>query len=1259
MNFNQALSELEDACADFQVPATRFAAEQRLQEFGKRPDAIAAGKYILANSNLPTAQFFAVRGIKDAVIDSYAVLGIADALALRDELFQMATSNSRSLESFVLDSLCWVIAVITKRAWVESTEDQRTAFTKALYADVIQHSTPSIGIITTTYLIDEIAGGSKCSEFHLPWEFHYSCKASFENTHMLHLFEASLKVLHSQLQRSIETPSTDRQLSITFERRSALHIVEKVLSWEFTSPDANKVISASFGYSRSAAKERSFGGSGRKSRSAGIGGDNDDDESGQMFLEGEDQSRTPVFPSAWQSLLLNSDVISLFFSVYEATFKDQMHAHFSPGSTHIALQCIIQISGLRGKDLFGTSESRDGDAARTEYARAIMRSQLQMIRHVCSMNLKSDGVEDNVMATTQMIRRFIETQLDEQPSTVVSGQRLHPLALLVIGAPEAIEYFDEVSKFICTLLQAASDILNSDAVHQIDEDFGDVDNYFVMQAFDELANAWSAVINEIHEWEELGGAAPTNPQQDAATGPSNSSDLSSTNGQIDNRSALSTFLQFLASTALMIRSGYARLRMLMCEVAARSGAGDSEGSIMDQGLLEKDYVVYEDQLQFYAMLARLDMATSMDKIHEGLRSRYSALRDEFKRMESQINSGIYSESSTNQQAIDLFHEQIHWIVLMLGYTLADSGTSERVLIPRPAVRYSASCASPEQDYIVQSIMLIFEILEFELMSPSAALASYCSPLLVETLFWALRRVAPVYLLIDQSDYREVSNNIVAAFGRSADGGNSVAIIQGLLGLVRRNFGLWSSEEDVLHMCVDMLLAFAQRSNIAQEITQAPQFTPLVLYFTSNLHMFPESTHSSIVEALALLSCHSVSDEHERSFSELKTLILISLNQVVQDASSKAQYQDFRVIAKILDGLDMMDGILSAASFQNMDMIFGLFFEVQPIFERLLSVYAGEHSVLLKIIQVAESAAKYLDVSSLPDDEHKLAFSRNIRAILLKYQSANDGLTTYEVGADVESMLEVTALMSVVSNLVRNEIGFAPNEANRSISKQVSDDFGETEVFGLYCIHTTTTPSQILAPNVMRSYMHLLSELVQYRTPSLIRWLPAESWKAVLNMLIEGIDHDVYDVGRRTYESISKLGALIKLGGLEGASSGLQELFHEGIKRILTKLLHALLFSPFDAGLVEPAGAAMVTLGLIEPAHLQLCFNELFAQGESAAFMERLSATFAKFNADLESSEAVRKLVSSNEPIPDPIDSSELRQPLFEFLVNTRAVLRVR
>ncbi|KAJ2898616.1 hypothetical protein GGI21_004851, partial [Coemansia aciculifera] len=132
MDFAHMLRDLEQACGDFQDSSTRAAAEKHLQEFGKRPDAIAAGKYVLANSSIPTAKFFALRGIKESAIASFAVLGLGDALRLRDDLFQLACSSSQSLESFVLDSLCWVVAVITKRAWVESSEQQRSAFIQTL-----------------------------------------------------------------------------------------------------------------------------------------------------------------------------------------------------------------------------------------------------------------------------------------------------------------------------------------------------------------------------------------------------------------------------------------------------------------------------------------------------------------------------------------------------------------------------------------------------------------------------------------------------------------------------------------------------------------------------------------------------------------------------------------------------------------------------------------------------------------------------------------------------------------------------------------------------------------------------------------------------------------------------------------------------------------------------------------------------------------------------------------------------------------------
>ncbi|KAJ2516078.1 hypothetical protein H4217_004805 [Coemansia sp. RSA 1939] len=118
-----------------------------------------------------------------------------------------------------------------------------------------------------------------------------------------------------------------------------------------------------------------------------------------------------------------------------------------------------------------------------------MRGQLGLIRRICAADLTSEGSEGVVMATTQMVRRFIEAQLAERPLSATNGQRLHPLTLLTASVPETFEYFNEVGKLISMLLRAASGILESDMIQHIDEDFGDMDNYFVMQAFDELASA--------------------------------------------------------------------------------------------------------------------------------------------------------------------------------------------------------------------------------------------------------------------------------------------------------------------------------------------------------------------------------------------------------------------------------------------------------------------------------------------------------------------------------------------------------------------------------------------------------------------------------------------------------------------------------------------------------------------------------------------------------------------------------------------------
>ncbi|KAJ2789974.1 hypothetical protein H4R21_006615, partial [Coemansia helicoidea] len=379
-----------------------------------------------------------------------------------------------------------------------------------------------------------------------------------------------------------------------------------------------------------------------------------------------------------------------------------------------------------------------------------------------------------------------------------------------------------------------------------------------------------------------------------------------------------------------------------------------------------------------------------------MRSRCDALQREF-------GAANGPGAGSRQHTIDLLHEQTQWTVLMIAHTLCDAGTSERVLVPQPILDCSSACPDQEQDLVVRCILGMFRVLEFELAAPPSAPTASTSPLLVETLFWALRRIAPVYLLLDCSDYRSPPPSIVAAFGRAEDGGRGSEIVSGLLDLVRHAFGMWSSEEDVLQMCTSMLLALAQRPPIARQITSSPMFMLLMADLTTNMGKFPEAVHGSIIEALALLACHSPPAEHEKCFMELRQLIIRNFDRAASSADTAVHSQDAQLVGRVLDGLDMLDGLLAAATFHNMDAIFALFFELHPLLEQLLCVYPGGHGVPHKVLQVMESAARYLDVSTLPDDEHKLRFSRCFCGLLQKYHCTNRGHVTTLRSTDMECL----------------------------------------------------------------------------------------------------------------------------------------------------------------------------------------------------------------------------------------------------------------
>ncbi|KAK9762855.1 hypothetical protein K7432_010994 [Basidiobolus ranarum] len=195
MDYANVLKELEEACADFHIPATRVAAEQTLLTFQKTPNILPVCRYILENGNNSMVLFHAVTALKECFAREYRELTKLEVSELKHSLLNYVFQKP-TLERYVCEQILQVVAVIIKRSWQDNSDEEKGEIFNEIIG-LIQTNLhgQNLGIRLFSSLTDEFSS-TKASSIGLSWDFHFSCKQSFERMYLPRIFELDLKLLH-------------------------------------------------------------------------------------------------------------------------------------------------------------------------------------------------------------------------------------------------------------------------------------------------------------------------------------------------------------------------------------------------------------------------------------------------------------------------------------------------------------------------------------------------------------------------------------------------------------------------------------------------------------------------------------------------------------------------------------------------------------------------------------------------------------------------------------------------------------------------------------------------------------------------------------------------------------------------------------------------------------------------------------------------------------------------------------------------------
>lgn len=173
---------------------------------------------------------------------------------------------------------------------------------------------------------------------------------------------------------------------------------------------------------------------------------------------------------------------------------------------------------------------------------------------------------------------------------------------------------------------------------------------------------------------------------------------------------------------------------------------------------------------------------------------------------------VEAHNGGNAEEEEALQERIHWILLILGFVLADTGDREKPLICRPFLQYWMQ--NPQEALEILLNMPLQDLLKV-LDSPRAN----SSPLVVETLFWVLERWCKTFLCFDPSDYYSMLPTFPSVAGDSAIGVSAAGawnrleplvqwprepLLKCLLEKLSFSFTHWQADADVLAQLIKFL-----------------------------------------------------------------------------------------------------------------------------------------------------------------------------------------------------------------------------------------------------------------------------------------------------------------------------------------------------------------------------------------------------------------------------------------------------------------------
>ncbi|XP_022081901.1 exportin-4-like isoform X2 [Acanthaster planci] len=676
---------------------------------------------------------------------------------------------------------------------------------------------------------------------------------------------------------------------------------------------------------------------------------------------------------------------------------------------------------------------------------------------------------------------------------------------------------------------------------------------------------------------------------------------------------------------------------------------------------EDDRELFEEQLSCIGVLGRAVPEHSIPLLSKILEDRVTSLQSHLMRLQHHRTGATSSHNlDLDMKRLHCLFEDLHWLLLITGFILANESKGETPMIPAEIMQYSisqacnvdvqkmlrfwtssADIAQPiiddeKVDRVVRLIAAILRLAEVERQA-SSDFAEVLSPQVGRSTVWCLRRWLIPYLLLHEKYYSEISLPINAVFGQDSPSGQWT--VNFLLQKVVTNLLVWSSEHELAKDTIDLMVALVNRKDKAIPATQCDSYWVLAKLHSSKpskLDTLPLDVRSSLMQALVMAgSCiPDNTAERQRFENEILNPVQSAFRELLHREDFAGRALVAEVQAQVAHLLCLLRGVVLGTQVNRASDLFTFCLPMLRDGVSLLRIYRNYPEVVEQVLEVFVEVAMH-QLCFLTQAESVKMYEVSL-ALLQAYSEVNLGRTNLGVLAEEEQYRDLSLMMELLSSLFSRDMFVFLDDEDVNNAIESSD----IVLHGLNIVVPLMNANLLKFPILCSEYFKLITFICEL-FPDKICLLAESLFNNFMASLEVGLTEYGADVTKMCLDGLATLaGHCVENQMTEGALFQAMRHFTEVVFKIV-------LMQTFDMELISSAAEAFYSLICCHQAKYTELVNVLLGSQSDPAICQRLAEAFSKLT-----------------PADEPLQMSRKNKVQFlsrleTFLFNVRGFLCVK